>query len=202
MATGQVETATGPVDAERLGFTLAHEHVLVGSAGVRENFPFLFDSVATRERIVRELAEAKAGGVDTIVDLTTMDLGRDVEFFADVSRASGMQIVVCTGLWLDIPRTFLDRDPDFIAGIFVHEIEQGIAGTGIKPAVIKVANDVEGVTPAGEVVLRGAARACKATGVPISTHQWAPDRIGARQVEIFQGFLQRDTGGLIPAQSL
>ena len=186
MATGQVETATGPVDAERLGFTLAHEHVVVSSAGVRENFPFLFDSVATRERILRELAEAKAGGVDTIVDLTTMDLGRDVEFFAEVSRASGMQIVVCTGLWLDIPRVLLDRDPDFIAGIFVHEIEQGIAGTGIKPAVIKVANDMEGVTPAGEVVLRGAARACKATGVPISTHQWALEQVGRRQVEIFE----------------
>lgn len=186
MASGQVETATGPVDAKQLGFTLAHEHVLVGSAGVRENFPFLFDNAATRERIVRELAEAKAGGVDTIIDLTTMDLGRDVEFFADVSRASGMQIVVCTGLWLDIPRVFLGRDPDFIADIFVHEIEHGIAGTNIKPAVIKVANDMEGVTPEGEVVLRAAARACKATGVPISTHQWAPDRIGARQVEIFQ----------------
>jgi phosphotriesterase-related protein len=186
MARRQVETATGPVDGERLGFTLSHEHVLVSSAGVRENFPFLRDNVRTRERIVRELAEAKAGGVDTIIDLTTMDLGRDVGFFAEVSRASGMQVVVCTGLWLDVPRAFLGRDPDFIAGIFVHEIEHGIAGTGIKPAVIKVANDMEGVTPAGEVVLRGAARACKATGVPISTHQWAPDRIGARQVEIFQ----------------
>jgi len=43
---------------------------------------------------------------------------------------------------------------------------------------------MEGVTPEGEAALRGAARACKATGVPISTHQYAPDRVGARQVEI------------------
>ena len=42
-----------------------------------------------------------------------------------------------------------------------------------------------GVTPEGERVLRGAARACKRTGCPISTHQWAPEEVGRRQVEIF-----------------
>jgi phosphotriesterase-related protein len=43
-----------------------------------------------------------------------------------------------------------------------------------------------GVTPEGELVLRGAARACKRTGCPISTHHWAPEEVGRRQVEIFQ----------------
>ena len=184
MTTGQVETATGPIDADRLGFTLGHEHVLIGAGGIKENFPFLFDNDRTRRRIVRELTEAKAGGIDTIIDLTTVDLGRDVELFAEVSRASRMQIVVTTGFWLTLPLIFRDRSPDFFASLFVHEIEHGITGTGIKPGIIKASSDVEGVTPEGEAVLRGAARACKATGVPISTHQWAPDRIGARQVEV------------------
>lgn len=186
MTTGQVETVIGPIDAERLGFTLGHEHVLIGAAGLRENFPFVLDEVRTRERVVRELAEAKAGGIDTIIELTTMDLGRDVKLFADVSQASGMQIVVTTGLWLDIPLVFRDQGPDFFSDIFVHEIEHGIAYTEIKPGLIKAATDLEGITPEGEAALRGAARACKATGVPISTHQGAPERLGARQVEIFE----------------
>jgi phosphotriesterase-related protein len=42
-----------------------------------------------------------------------------------------------------------------------------------------------GVTPEAERVLRGAARACKRTGCPISTHQWAPEEVGRRQVEVF-----------------
>jgi len=184
MSTGQVNTVTGPVDADRLGFTLGHEHVLIGAGGLKENFPFIFDYDRTRKRIVRELKEARAGGVDTIVDLTTIDLGRDVELFAEAARASGMQIVATTGFWLNIPIIFRDRDPDFFAGIYIHEIEHGIAGTGIKPGVIKASSDMEGVTPEGEAALRGVARACKATGVPISTHQYAPDRVGARQVEI------------------
>jgi phosphotriesterase-related protein len=183
MAT--VQTATGPVDEDRLGFTLSHEHIIVGSAGVLETYPFLFDMPRTRERVIGELTEAKAGGVDTIIDATTMDLARDVDFVADVSRASGVQVVVATGLWRDIPRFFWDRGPDFIADVFVREIQEGIGPKRIKAGVIKVANDQEGVTPQAEQVLRAAARASRATGVPITTHQWAPDHVGHRQVEIF-----------------
>lgn len=182
-----VQTATGPVPAESLGFTLSHEHVtVVYGSGLREAFPFLFDWEATREKATRHLKEARAGGVDTIIDLSTVDLGRDVEMFARVSRDSGVNIVVATGIWRDIPRLFWDADPDFIASVFIHEIEHGIGDTGIRPGAIKVANDAEGVTPAAERVLRGAARACKATGTPISTHHWAPLEVGRRQLEVFK----------------
>jgi phosphotriesterase-related protein len=85
-----------------------------------------------------------------------------------------------------VPRSFWSRDPDDIADIFVREIEAGIDSTGIKAGVIKVANDAEGVTPQAEPVLRGAARALKRTGCPISTHHWAPAEVGRRQVEIFR----------------
>jgi phosphotriesterase-related protein len=114
-----------------------------------------------------------------------MDLSRDVDFVADVSRVSGMQIVVATGLWRDIPRFFWGASVDFIAGVFIREIEEGIGPNHARPGVIKVANDQEGVTEPAELVLRAAARACKATGVPITTHQYAPGEVGARQVEIF-----------------
>jgi phosphotriesterase-related protein len=97
-----------------------------------------------------------------------------------------MNIVVATGIWRDVPRSFWARDIDKIADIFVREIEVGIGTTDIKAGVIKVANDAEGVTPEAERVLRGAARAAKRTGCPISTHHWAPERVGMRQVEIFQ----------------
>ena len=45
---------------------------------------------------MRELSEAKAGGIDSIIELSTPDLERDVEMIADVARASGMQVVVAT----------------------------------------------------------------------------------------------------------
>ncbi len=108
--------------------------------------------------VTRELAEAKAGGVDTVIDLTTPDLGRDVQLVAEVAEASGMNVVVATGIWRDVPRSFWERDPEKIADIFVREIEVGIGETGIKAGVIKVANDAAGVTSQAEPVLRGAGR--------------------------------------------
>lgn len=186
-----VQTVLGPVDAAQLGTVLSHEHVLGSIGEDTRHYPWMFDWDQTRAIAIRDLGDAKAGGVDTIIDLTTPDLGRNVEFVRDVAAASGMNVVVATGIWLDVPPSFweaLGRDLDEIADIFVREIEVGIDDTDIKAGAIKVANDTRagGVTPESERILRGAARALKRTGCPISTHQSAEDRIGARQVEIFR----------------
>src|SRR2546422_10642954 len=95
-------------------------------------YPWLFDWERTRANAIRELSEAKAGGVDTVIDLTTPDLGRDVEFVRAAAQGSGMNIVVATGIWRDVPRSFWARDINKIADIFVHEIEVGIGETNIK----------------------------------------------------------------------
>ena len=181
-----VNTVLGPMPASKMGFTLMHEHLLITSAGLKETFPeFVPRQHAIREG-VRRLSEAKAGGVNTIVDLTTFDLGRDIRVIEYASRASGVNIIAATGTWLEIPRAFRVADPDDIAQLYVREITQGIEGTGIRAGVIKVANDVGGVTEPGEIILRAAARAQKATGVPIITHTWAPERVGEQQVRVFE----------------
>jgi phosphotriesterase-related protein len=120
------------------------------------------------------------------VDLSTLDLGRDIRFLAEMSRRTGVQIIAATGIWRDIPRALWFRSPDEIAALFVREIEVGIEGTGIKAGIIKVANDAEGVTKEGEIILRAAVRAAKQTGVRISTHTFAPGRVGEQQVAIFE----------------
>ncbi len=115
-----------------------------------------------------------------------MDLGRDIRAIEQVSRESGVNFIVATGTWLDIPRSFAAAAPDDIAALYTREIEEGIEGTGIKAAVIKVANDAGGVTEAGETILRAAARTHRATGVPIYTHTRAQERVGEQQVRIFE----------------
>src|SRR5437762_10530966 len=86
----QVETVLGPIDADQLGVTLSHEHVYVFMGEDNHHYPWMFDLDATRETAIRELSEAKAGGVDSLIDLTTPDLGRDVEFVREAAQASGM----------------------------------------------------------------------------------------------------------------
>ncbi len=182
----KIETALGPIDSSALGRTLSHEHVIVTSAGVGQVYPEFIDRDATVEAGVAQLTEAHSEGIRTIVDVTTIDLGRDVGVLEEVSKRSGVHIVCATGSWLDIPRAFLTATPDALAELYVREIREGIEGTGIKAGIIKVANDVEGVTEGGELVLRAAARTHLATGVPISTHAWAPLRVGEAQVRIFE----------------
>jgi phosphotriesterase-related protein len=132
------------------------------------------------------LKQARELGIRSFVDVTTVDLGRDIRLIQEVARRSGMQIIACTGHWLDASRSMAARTVDELADYFTYEIETGIEGTDIKAGIIKVANDIEGVTDVGEKMVRAAARAHKRTGVPISTHTYAPGYVGARQTEILE----------------
>lgn len=179
-----INSVLGPMDTADMGFTLSHEHVLVSSAGIQQIYPEFIDRAGTIARGIDDLKAAHAEGLRTIIDVTTIDLGRDIRMLEEVSRGSGVNIICATGTWRDIPRVFWTATPDDIAPLYIREIQQGIEDTDIKAGVIKVANDMGGVTPEGEIILRAAARAHKATGVPISTHTWAPERVGEQQVAI------------------
>jgi phosphotriesterase-related protein len=181
-----VDTVLGPLDASKLGMTLSHEHALVSSAAVAHTYPETLDRADTIKRAVAAFKDAYKEGVRTIFDQTTMDLGRDVRLLQEVSRKSGVNIVCATGIWLDIPRIFWTVDPDLIAPLFVREVKVGIEDTGIKAGFIKAATDKGGVTPQETIILRAVARAHKATGAPITTHTWAPERIGDQQVRILK----------------
>jgi phosphotriesterase-related protein len=185
---GVVQTVQGPLDASKLGFTLTHEHI-------GRNSPEFFGGRANAiAKAVDELKGARDAGVNTIVDVTTFDIGRNIRFGEEVSRKSGMQIVACTGQHLFAPEFSSERSVEQITELFIREIEQGIEGTDIKAGVIKVATRSDGVTASEEKALKAAARASKATGVPIETHTHARRRGGEMQVEVLE------TEGVSPAR--
>ena len=182
----KVESVLGPMETSDLGFTLSHEHIVVSSAGIPQIYPEFIQREDSITEAIKVLSEAKEEGLDSIIDVTTLDLGRDINMLAKVSKESGVNIICATGTWRDIPRVFWNASVDSVATLYKREITTGIEGTDIKAGIIKVANDVGGVTREGEVILRAAARAQKETGVPISTHTWAPDRVGEQQVRVFE----------------
>lgn len=94
-----------------------------------------------------------------------------------------MQFICCTGCWLDLPRSFRGRGKEFIADLWVREIEQGIEGTGIRAGIIKVATS-DPITEQEELMLRAPARTHLRTGVPVTIHTPAESRIGEEQVRI------------------
>lgn len=181
-----VQTVTGAIDVGKLGFTLSHEHICAASAGLWQAWPELFGGRSQLVRTaVEQLRQARDEGVDTLIDVTTIDLGRDIRLLEQVSRKSGLQVIACTGHWLDPSRSMNARTVDELTEFFVREIERGIEGTDIKAGIIKVANGGM-IDPFGEKLLRAAARASKATGVPITTHSPGGDRVGEKQAAIFE----------------
>ncbi|HEY5619191.1 MAG TPA: hypothetical protein VIK60_14720 [Vicinamibacterales bacterium] len=94
-----VQTVTGAIDAAKLGFTLSHEHVCAGSAGLSQAWPELFGGRSQFiKTAVDQLKQAKDEGVDSLIDVTTVDLGRDIRLLEEVARKSGLQIFESEGL--------------------------------------------------------------------------------------------------------
>ena len=180
-----INSVTGPIHAEDLGFTLMHEHVMVCGGGLYRSYPDLLGP-NREERAIAALKEAKAAGIDTFVDATTFDLGREPEFLARVSAASGVNIVNVTGWWLDVPRFIRNVSPKQMAREFVRDIEEGFRGTDVKAGVLKCAADFEGVTPDLEIMARAVARAHNETGVPIMVHSYPTGQVARRQIAIFK----------------
>ncbi|HWO03545.1 MAG TPA: phosphotriesterase-related protein, partial [Methylomirabilota bacterium] len=183
--TTTVETALGSIATSELGATLMHEHIVTRSPGVQENWPHLWDRAGILALAEKKMADLHARGIRAIVDLTTVDLGRDLDLIVQVARRSRVHVIVATGVWWMPQRYFSGHGVDEVAALFVRDIQQGIGATGVKAAIIKCATDTAGVTPVIENILRASARAQKATGVPISTHTWAAGRTGEAQQAIF-----------------
>jgi phosphotriesterase-related protein len=182
-----VNTVSGPIDIRDLGFTLMHEHILVHSPGVVRNFAVMNREAEVRSAIER-LRDVQAKGVNTLVDLTPGDW-RDIPFVQEVVAGSGMQVIVATGIYWEVPHDFRaesGRSVEYIADLFMKDITDGIMDTGVKAGIIKCATDQPGVTPDVERILRASAKAHRATGVPISTHTHPASEVGLNQQDVFE----------------
>jgi phosphotriesterase-related protein len=181
-----IQTVTGPVHSSELGLTLIHEHMRVRSESVFVQFPHLYDEDKEFAKAVEQVNSVKRLGVKTICDPTVMELGRDIRFIERVSRETGVQIIAATGIYSYhyIPPHFQNRDIDYMADLFVRDIEVGIQNTSIKAGFLKCATDSQGLTPDVEKVIRAVARAHKKTGVPIMTHSHPGTGTGLNQLDI------------------
>lgn len=183
-----IQTVTGEISASQLGCTLVHEHLRVRSEAVYVQFPHIYNEEEEFARAVEQVNAAKKWGVDTICDPTVMELGRDIRFMEKVAKTTGMQIIAATGIYSYhyVPAHFQNRDVDYMASLFVHDIEVGIQNTSIKAGFLKCATDQQGITPDVEKVIRAAARAHHQTGVPIMTHSHPASGTGLMQLDILE----------------
>lgn len=173
-----VETVKGSIDSTQLGRTYAHEHVFVLGEEHRLNYQE-WDEEAMIDLAVRDLNELKGLGIDSIMDPTVLGLGRYIPRIQRIAERTDLNIVVATGLYTynEIPFQFhysgpglLFDQPEPLTELFVKDLMEGIADTGVRAAFLKCAIEEQGMTPGVERVMRAVAQAHVRTGAPITVH--------------------------------
>jgi phosphotriesterase-related protein len=196
---GSIQTVLGPIDPRELGPTQTHEHLLidlVGRMGPRAETPeelarwrepiTLGNAYDVRRHIrlfaanlrlsnvdeaIEELAAFARAGGSTIVDLTTIDLGRDPEALVRISRATGVNVVMGTAYYVHDfhPPEVADMSEDRVAEVFIRDLTEGTSG-GIRAGIIGEIGMSWPHHPDERKVLRAAVRAQRETGAALSIH--------------------------------
>jgi phosphotriesterase-related protein len=206
----EVPSVRGPVDTADLGPTYMHEHIFVLTADVQQNYPGEWGSEDKRiADAVTKLSALAAQGVRTIVDPTVVGLGRCLPRIQRVAgQVPELNIIVATGLYTydSVPFFFHHRGPalnaalgaevpDPMVDMFVADITEGIAGTGVRAGMLKCAIEEQGMTPGVERVMHAVAAAHHQTGVPVTVHTHPRSRTGLEVKRVLC-----DSGGVDPGR--
>jgi phosphotriesterase-related protein len=211
VASGQVMTVLGPIPAAELGITLPHEHILndcrcwwhrpieaerqhlatepvhQGILGELRMDPFVnLDNCTLDDEplAVAELLAFRHAGGATVVDPTCRGIGRNPAALVRIGKATGLQIVMGSGYYLESshPDVVRTMSVDAIADEIVAEALHGIEGVRIGLiGEIGVSGDF---TAEEEKSLRGAARAQARSRLPLMVHLPGWYRHGLRVLDV------------------
>jgi phosphotriesterase-related protein len=175
-------TALGDIPSSEMGLTYAHEHIIIEDSYPTAAHPeFLLNDV---EKVSEELSNFYQAGGRTMVDTMPSNSGRNILKLAEVSKISKVNIIVPTGIHLEIyyPESHwrYDYTEDQLTRLFIADIEEGIdkydySGPFVdrmpyKAGVIKLATGDDPFTKHQEKVFRAVVNTHLATGAPILTH--------------------------------
>lgn len=195
---GKAQTVLGTIDANELGVTLPHEHLLI-DLSIRFQPP---ETVTERTRAAQSVSLENLGwvhyhpmsnmdnlqltdeklatqelllyknfGGNSLVDMSNIGLGRDPLALARISRATGINIIMGSGYYSEAtwPGGINPNEDEMVEKI-VSDITIGVGRTGIRSGMIGEIGTEWPITEGEKRSLRAAARAQKLTGSPINVH--------------------------------
>ena len=151
----KVQTVTGLIEPRALGVTITHEHIFWDQSCYRQPPPeeithrsFLQSPVSIEnlgkirfnmhqhwdntvqtdpEVSTRELLEFKYAGGNSICDATTYGIGRDTKAIRRVAAATGLNVILGCGLYVESsrPRRLAELSKNALTDIFIKEATQG-----------------------------------------------------------------------------
>jgi phosphotriesterase-related protein len=170
-----VETVGGRVPSDRLGLTLVHEHVLVDFVGAAEVSPLRYNRDAAFRKALPYLRQAHGYGCRTLVECTPAYLGRDPRLLKQLADATGLHILTNTGYYgaandKFVPAHAWKETAEQLAARWIAEARNGIDGTGIKPAFMKIGVDAGPLSDIDARLVAAAARTHLVVGLPVWSH--------------------------------
>jgi phosphotriesterase-related protein len=165
-----VRTVLGDISDDALGVTMCHEHFIVDLDKVRQDGE---SKIETIEEVEPEIRKMMALGAQSAVEVSTIDIGRDVKKLKKISEDTGLNIIAATGFYLQPfhPAWLSDASIEQITDLFVKELTEGIEDTGIKAGIIgEIPASSKGLTKDERKVLIASGNASCITGAAITTH--------------------------------
>ena len=212
---GKVQTVRGPIEPDRLGPTLMHEHLLcdvtppeLAAAGGTEieitlenvweiNYHWgvhhLGNSrILDKDVAVREMHRLRNDGGRSVVELTNHGLHRDSEGLREIAERADINIVMGCGRYVDsfLSPELREQGVDEIARDIVSDIFDGVGVSGVCAGIIGEIGCSWPWTEAERRSMQGALIAQQETGAAVTVH---PGRHVDSPFEVVK-FVERSRG--------
>lgn len=188
MINNTIHTVLGEIKPEDISNILTHEHIICCCDAMKLQFGNKwFDTDKVIEAATKLLSQArKECNINTIIDVTPINLGRNIEILKKVSDKSGVNIVVSTGLYHTEENFINGKSEEYLSELFIEECRNGILDSGIKPQMIKCATGSEGITRHNNKMLGIFSTVQRETGLPLYAHCVHSTLSATKQLEIFR----------------
>jgi phosphotriesterase-related protein len=213
--TGKAQTVLGVIDAEKLGISLFHEHLLWDmGAWIKEpseasdmllaHQPVTLENLwwvhthrlasidnsrlGDEQTAIKEAMQYKIAGGDTIFEVSSRGLGRDPQGLARIARATGLNVIMGCGYYV-APSHPLDMDKRTekeLADEIVRDIMEGVGTTGIRAGIIGEIGCSSPMMDNERKVLRAAAKAQRRTGAGLMIHPGFSDGLVLEIIKILE----------------
>jgi phosphotriesterase-related protein len=213
--SGKIQTVLGLISPDELGVTLPHEHLINDGScyfteperatdremahkpvtadimwWLRYHFTMNADEVVMRDEqvAIKEAMRYKMAGGNTIIEVTNVGLGRDPLALARVSRATGLNVLMGSGYYLDVSQSpeMKARAEDEIVDEIVKDITEGVNDTGIKSGLIGEIGCSWPLYDCERKALRAAGRAQQITGAALHVHPGRNPQAPSELVDILR----------------
>lgn len=197
--SGKIQTVLGPIEPSELGVTVTHEHALIdlscyfkmpeeaserwyidapftmdirGNIGKRWSHNKAVQLLIDEKVQTEEIYKFYLAGGQSIVDTTSIGIGRDPLALARMSRATGLNLVLGGSHYVPVsyPADMDDRSEQDITDSIIRDVTVGVKDTGIKTGIIGEVGNFWPTSETSRKILRASARAAVETGAPILIH--------------------------------